>query len=447
MVTLGLLLGAFTRPLLAQEAELPPIADPPPIEPASPPTQFPGSPAIEPVRDVRPSPPPANDSFTVMPNEGELTSGNAFNDHRFGYVLHGEVRAAYESNIFIREHGAEDDFIFTIQPGLAVGWGDFKSELYGPNSFRHRFERYLGKDYIFADYSPSYTWFANHGREDSFDHDARLEGEWTIRRLTLGVRARYLTENVAEPDIGDRVEERHLNVALTSRYDYSGKTSFEVNAYYNGLDYAGNRVDTREWKNDDWLNYQISPKIKLGVGGAVAYVNRSSGPTQNYEQGLVRAKYDATQKLTVAVTAGAEWRQTQDSPNRTDGVFQFDLAWTPSEGSYIYLQAYRRAYNSGIEGSEYFLATGVSVEYRQRLFQRFFFDLTAGWQNADYKDELGSPNFGRSDDLYFVRPGVGFDITTWLNCEITGEYQKNDSSIPGHSYDTTIAAVRLNLLF
>src|SRR4051812_9996619 len=108
MMTLGLVLGAFARPLLAQEAELPPIADPPPIEPASPPTALPGTPAIEAVRDVRPPPPPANDSFTVMPNEGELSSGNAFNDHRFGYVLHGEARAAYESNIFIREHGAED---------------------------------------------------------------------------------------------------------------------------------------------------------------------------------------------------------------------------------------------------------------------------------------------------------------------------------------------------
>jgi len=448
MLALGLLPGALVRPLLAQETPLPAIADPPPLDPASPPTHMPGTEPAPPVLDIPPTPPHETSSqITALPDEGELSSGNAFNDHRFGYVLHGEIRAAYESNIFIREHGAEDDFIFTIQPGIAMGWGDFKSELFGPNSFRHRFERYLGKNYIFADYSPSYTWFASHGREDTFDHDARVEGEWTLQRLTLGLRARYFSENVAEPDIGDRVEQRHTDVALTSRYEYSGKTSFEVNAYYSGLDYAGDRVDSYEWKNEDWLNYQISPKIRLGVGGAAAYVDRSSGPTQTYEQGLVRVKYEATQKLTAALTAGAEWHQTQDSPERTDGVFQFDLTWTPADGAYLYLQAYRHSFSSGLEGSEYFLATGVSIQYRQRLFQRFYFELTAGYQNSDYKDPLGSPNFGRSDDLVFIRPGVGFDLTTWLNCQLTGEYQKNSSSSLGRSYDTTIAAIRLNLLF
>jgi len=446
-VTLGLMLSVLSRPLLAQEIEPAAIAEPPPVEPASPPSGQALPPATAPVMDLPVTPSPSLDSITPFPHQGEITSGNSFNDQRFGYVLHGEVRASYDSNIFIKEHGAEHDFIFSVQPGLAVGWGEFKSELYGSDSFRHRFERYVEKNYIFADYSPSYTWFASHGSEDTFDHDARLEGEWTIRRLTLGVRARYLTENVAEADIGERIEERHLNAALTSRYQYSGKTSFEVNGFYQGTDYAGNNVDTKEWRNEDWLNYQISPKVRLGLGGALAYVDRSSGPSQTYQQGLARVKYEPTEKLTVSLTAGAEWRQTEDSSDRTDGVFQFDLAWAPFAGSYFYLQGYRRAYNSGNEGSEYFQATGLSLQYRQRLFQRFYFGLTGGYQNADYKDDLGSPNFGRNDDLYFVRPALGFDLATWLNCEINGEYQKNDSSIEGRSFDTTIVMLKFNLLF
>ncbi|MEP6668285.1 MAG: hypothetical protein ABJF10_03985 [Chthoniobacter sp.] len=446
-MTLGLTLGVLSRPLLAQDAEPAAAADPPALEPASP---APGQvlpPAAEPVMDLPTTPAPSIESITLFPHQGELTSGNSFNDQRFGYVLHGQVRASYDSNIFIKEHGAEHDFIFTIQPGLAVGWGEFKSELYGPDSFRHRFERYVEKNYIFADYSPSYTWFASHGSEDTFDHDAKLEGEWTIRRLTFGVRARYVTENVAEADIGERIEERHPSAALTSRYQYSGKTSFEVNGFYQGTDYAGNNVDTKEWRNEDWLNYQISPKIKLGLGGAFAYIDRSSEPSQTYQQGLARVKYEATAKFTVSLTAGGDWRQTENAGSRTDGVFQLDLAWTPFAGSYLYLQGYRRAYNSGIEGSEYFQATGISLEYRQRLFQRFYFDLTGGYQNADYKDELGSPNFGRNDDLYFIRPSIGFDLAQWLNCEISGEYQKNDSNSVGHSFDTTIVMLKFNLLF
>src|SRR5258708_1708605 len=148
MMTLGLGLGAFSRPLYAQVVTPAAVTEPPALETAPKPADPTPPASAEPVMDL--PPPPAVDSITLLPNQGEL--GNGLNDQRFGYVLHGELRAAYESNIFIREHNAEDDFIFTISPGIAVGWGEFKSELYGPNSFRHRFERYVGKNYIFADY-------------------------------------------------------------------------------------------------------------------------------------------------------------------------------------------------------------------------------------------------------------------------------------------------------
>jgi len=389
---------------------------------------------------------PQIDLTNLFPNQGEIAAAR-LNDQRFGYVLHGEGLATYESNLFIQPTGAQHDFIFRISPGVAVGWGEFKSELYGPENFRHRFERYSGKNYLYVDYSPSYTWYADHSDLDTFDHAARLEGEWNLQRFAFGARASYVTQTMPVEDIGNRVKQKELTGALTSRYDYSGKTSFEVNAFYDGLRYNGDGVNSSEWRNEDWMNYQISPKIKLGIGATLARVNREFGASQDYEQARVRAIYEASEKLTVSLTGGAEWRQTDGGEDRTDGIFELDLAWSPFDGTYIYLQGYRRSVTGNTDASDYYVATGVLAQCRQRLFQRFYFDLTLQYQNADYQVPEGSVGLNRSDNLFVVRPGVGFDLASWANCEISGEYRRNDSTDSQRGFDATTAIVRFNLLF
>ncbi len=60
---------------------------------------------------------------------------------------------------------------------------------------------------------------------------------------------------------------------------------------------------------------------------------------------------------------------------------------------------------------------------------------------------VGAGNYGRKDDLYFVRPGLGFDMANWLNCEFSADMRKNDSSLDGRSFDVTTAMVKFNVLF
>jgi hypothetical protein len=401
---------------------------------------------MEPVTDLPVTPAPQIDSITLFPNQGEITSGSSFNDQRFGYVLHGEARATYESNLFIQPQNAQEDFSFRISPGVAVGWGEFKSELYGRESFRRRLDSYAGKDYIYVDYAPSYTWFIDHGALDTFDHAVRLEAEWTVQRLTVGAHASYVTETLPVEDIGTRVEQGRLSAALTSRYSFSGKTALAVDAFYDGLDYDRPGVDSREWRNEDWLDYQVSPRVKLGVGGTVAYVERESGSSQDYEQARLRLVYELAETLTLGLSGGVEWRYAEENDHRADGIFQLDLVWSPLERTYVYVHGYRRSVTGNTEGSAYYVATGVYAQYRQRVFQRFFVELAVGYQNGEFLEPAGSPNFGRSDDLFFIRPGVGFDLAAWMNCEITGEYRQNDSN-DQYGYEATKATVRFNLLF
>jgi hypothetical protein len=330
---------------------------------------------------------------------------------------------------------------------VAVGFGEFKSELYGVDSFRHRFDTYSGKDYIYVDYTPSYTWYMNHGELDTFDHAVRAEGEWTVQRLTAGLRAAYETATRPVEDIGDRVRQKRLSAALTTRYEYSGKTSMEVNGFYEGLKYDENGVDSSEWRNEDWLNYQILPKIRLGLGATFAVVERESLPSQTYQQARLRAIYEASEKFQIGVSGGMEWRQAEGSDDRADGTFELDAAWTPFDGSYFYLRGFRQSVTGNSFDSDFHVATGVLAQYRQRLFRRFAFGLTVGFEHADYQDPEGTANFGRSDDRFYIRPGFGVDLASWMNCEISGELRQTESSDVERSFDAATATVRVRMLF
>ncbi len=440
--------GSVSMMLPAVIALASPPASTPKLAPASEPrivTQT--TETAEPVTELPSSTSVGMDDFTLFPGQNDLTGNTGFTDQRFGYVLHGEVREAYESNIFIQRHGAEEDFIFSVAPGVAVGWGEFKSEIYDPDSFRHQFERYLGRNYFYVDYSPKYTWFASHSDQDTFDQDVKLAGEWTFKKLTIGINGRYVTANVPDADIGNRVKTKWLTGALTSDYDYSGKVSMEANVFYQKIEYDGPQIGAWEIRNEDWFTYKITPKIRAAVGATVAYLERENGVTNTYEQGRLRANYEVSAKMTLGLSGGVEFRQSDISPSRTTPIFQVDYAWSPFDGTYLYIEGFRRAVSSGSGSDDYYYATGFNFRVRQRLFQRYYFTLSGGYQNADYQTATDSPNAQRQSDLYYIRPAVGFDLASWLNCEIGAQYQKNESSLEERGFDATTATVRLNMLF
>ena len=399
--------------------------------------------AQEPVTDLPTTPGPHIESITLFPNQGELPSGNAFNNQRFGYVIHGQVRARHESNLFITPDNEVEDFIFTISPGIAVGFGDFRSEITDAGSFRHRFEQFADKNFLYADYTPSAVWFVDHSEQDSVDHDARLEGEWTFQKLTVGLRARYHQFRAPSEDVGDRVRMAQTTASLFSRYQVTGKTSLEISGHYSGDDYSGDFIDSDEWRNDNWLNYQWLPKTQLGLGVSYGYLERSEGPSEQYEQAQLRVRYEASEKLRIGLAAGPEFRQVGNDDDQTNGVFTLDMEWAPADGTYLALGGFRRSQPSGAIGESY-TSTGVRLQYRQRMLGRLFFDLTGEYQHANYDSGEES---GRIDDLYYIRPTIGFGLASWLTCEVMGEYRNNDSSDTARSFEATTTGIVFNVLF
>ena len=428
LLAAGALLAQEPEPILDRPARL---SDPAPMLPMT--------------------PAPVLDTMTLFPDAAENMSLESLVDkHPWKFVLHGSATATYDSNIFISHDAAQEDFIFTIAPGMAVGRGDFKNELANLGSYEDRFnpdrsEMVDATNYIFLHYVPSVTFFANHGSENSFDHDVTLDGQYEWKRLTLGLKARFQTLNLPDVDLGERVERHLFTGALTSKYDYSAKTSFELNFYNYLKDLAGDRVDTVEYRWQAWLNYQVRPKITLGVGFTYGLVDLSRGPDQNYEQVLARLRYRATEKIRFDLTAGGELRDIHGVTNTTNGVFSLGVSYAPFDGTTVFLQGYRRTVTSANSLPANYTVTGVEAQIRQRFARRFYFVIAAGYQNVDY-EYFTSPT-QRRDEIFYIHPSLGIDVTSWLTCEVGAEYRQDHSSLEGSGFSETTAYFQFNMFF
>ena len=435
-ITSGFLLLAAGA-LLAQEPE--PILDRP-TRLSDPAPMLPMTPA------------PVLETMTLFPDAGDNTSLESLVDkHPWKFVLHGSATATYDDNIFISSTNTQEDFIFTIAPGMAIGRGEFKNELANLSSYENRFDpdrsdMVAATNYIFVHYVPSVTLFADHSSEDSFDHDLTLDGQYEWKRLTLGIKARFQTLNLPDVDLGERVERHLFTGALTSHYDYSGKTSFELNFFNYIRDNAGARVDTVEFREQAWVNYQVRPKITLGVGFTYGQVDLSRGPDQSYEQVLARVRYRATAKIRFDLTAGGEIRDVHGVTSRTNGVFSLGVSYAPFDGTSVFLQAYRRTVTSANSTPANYTLTGVDAQIRQRFARRFYFVVAAGYQRADYQ-YFASPA-QRTDDIFYIHPSVGVDVTRWLSCEVGAEYRQDDSTRePSSTFSETTVYFQVNVFF
>ena len=397
------------------------------------------------------TPAPVLDTMTLFPDAAENMSLEALVDkHPWKCVLHGSATATYDSNIFISHDDAQEDFIFTIAPGVAVGRGDFKNELANLGSYEDRFnpdrsQMVDATTYIFLHYVPSVTLFADHGSENSFDHDVTLDGQYEWKRLTIGLKARFQTMNLPDVDLGERVERHLFTGALTSKYDYSAKTSFELNFFNYVRDYAADRIDTVEYRWQGWVNYQVRPKITLGVGLTYGRVDLSRGPDQSYEQVLARLRYRATEKIRFDLTAGGELRDIHGLTNRTNGIFSLGVSYAPFDGTTVFLQGYRRTVTSASSLPANYNVTGIEAQLRQRFLRRFYFVIAAGFQNVEY-EYFASPA-QRRDEIFYVHPSLGIDVTSWLTCEIGAEYRQNHSSQEGTGFSETTAYFQFNMFF
>jgi hypothetical protein len=365
---------------------------------------------------------------------------------RFHYGLQLTVRGVWDDNIFISHTDRISDYYFAIEPLLTVGVGDIAGR---------------SRSYLRLDYMPSAILFVDHSDQDAFNQLIHLEGGYSTGRLRLSLyqdiallESANLSSIIdttglwANLDASAPTRINIFDTRVIADYDLTGKLylqgEFDSYIYF----YPGNISDYTV-SGGLYLYYNWLPKVSVGVGGTFGY-NWVDNPTpnQSFEQINARLNYQATAKLGVYASAGAEFRQFDGNRGTyTTPVFEVGVVHHPFDGSTITLAAGRRIYNSGFLPNQNFADTYVVGRFQQRLFHRLYFGLGVGYENSDYFAAANNVSAPRNDNYWFIEPSLDVLITRWLSAGVYYLHRDDSSNVSSFSFYDNQVGVRATLRF
>jgi hypothetical protein len=352
----------------------------------------------------------------------------------------------WDDNIFISHTNKVSDYYFAIEPIVTIGWGDIAGR---------------SRSYLRLDYMPSAILFVDHSDQDAFNQYLHLEagygsGRWTLSLSediaileSANLNSFYDTTGLwANTDASGPTRVNIFYTRARATYQLTGKMS--LSAELDSPSYAyPNHISDYTIAGGLYLNYELRPKLTVGIGGTFGYTWVDAPSTdQTFEQINLRLSYEVTAKLNLYASGGVEFRQfdgnrdTYDSP-----VFEVGVAYHPFSGSNISLSAGRRIYPSGYVTNQDFGATYVAARFQQRLFHRFYFGLGAGYEHSNYFATERDVNATRDDDYWFIEPSLDVLITRWLSAGVYYLHREDSSNDDFFSWNDNQVGVRATVRF
>jgi hypothetical protein len=425
-------------------------------------------PVPAPVDDVALNGPPPVESYALPPAPSEggkgiygAGTGITSAPKRFQWGVRLTIRGVYDDNILLSHFDRISDWYVAIEPAITIGFGDIVARQ---------------DNYIRLDYAPSIFVYIDHSDDDAMQHLIRLEGQYRLGRLTLGLsqdvqilHGSHLDTSTLDASaiavagsINAGVNGRtHVDIYRTNvgaTYDLSDKTFLSSEFHYVVNDF-NTLISSDEIYGNLFFNYKFSPKLAFGLGAGGGFNTVDIGPDSTFEQGLARVQYQLTGKISLNASAGVEVRQfdnNDDNDNnhgsrgdRVSPVYEIGAVYQPFDGTVITLRGSSRVLNSAIVAEADYLATNVLVGVRQRLLQRVYLGFTAGYEHADYFPTVNGVdgNASRDDDYFLIEPAVDVMVTRWFTVGAYYLYRTNDSAIARFDYYENQVGMRASFTY
>jgi hypothetical protein len=452
---LGGIIAAAPHTFAEQAATAPP---PPEVDPPVLTTAI-EEPLPKPVDDVALNGPPV-ESYAIPPAPSEggkqiYGAGAAISSvpKRFQWGVRLTIRGVYDDNILLSHFDRIHDWYVAIEPAITIGYGD----IVGRNG-----------NYIRLDYAPSIFLYVDHSDDDVMQHLIRLEGQYVLGRLTLGLsqdvqilHGSHLDTSTLDASaiaiagsINAGVNGRtHVDLYQTNAgasYDLTDKTFLSSQFHYRRNDF-NTLISSDEIGGNLFFNYKYSPKLAFGIGGGGGFGTVDIGPDETFEQGLLRVQYQLTGKISLNASAGVEVRQFDSNDgsrsDRVSGVYEIGAVYQPFDGTVITLRGSSRVLNSAVVADADYLATNVLLGVRQRLLQRVYAGFTFGYEHADYFNTVPGVDVSRNDNYYLIEPAVDVMVTRWFTVGAYYLYRTNNSPIDRFDYYENQVGMRASFTY
>lgn len=383
-----------------------------------------------------------NDMAVFVPTGHEVRDEGLPQPLKFGNVVfrpHGTYQLIYANGLEAGRFAfpqfghtnyarlAVNTIIQTVSPGITVD---------------------LGRHWT-ADYTPTIRFYSNDALRDSVDHSASLVGSVFYEDWLLGLSQTFLLTDSSLAETAEQTRQELYETRLTASHQLSEKYSTDL-LLRQQLTFVSGAQNSRTWSTLDWLNYQVGKRVYAGIGAGLGYVNVDVGPDQIYEQLLGRLQWRVSEKVSLSVHAGLDYRQFLDDgfSSPLNPIFGGSLQYQPFEHTQITLSADR-----SVSSSDYFLAaqssetTTVSLNVNQRFLEKFYLSAGVGYTHTDFSGSFGGNSTVRADDNYFLTARISRNFLKRGNVSVSYQYGDNYSSLPGYNYRSNQVGVEVGFAY
>jgi len=367
--------------------------------------------------EMAPIPDPNVDD--VPPLDGErVTAFNLPEDEEGGLWRMRPIFSAgvtYDDNIFITNSNRKSDLIFNFNAGLALEFGDYRN---------------LQDNYLLLEYLATGFFFNRYTSQNSFDQAASLLGQYRFESLAVQAESRYQNLSGAERQVGAFTNRSLFFNAFRMIYDYSEKTSLDVEVSQRSNAYPQN-LSSYYYEGKCGFDYAILPKTSIGLEGIFGLAQVQESPDMWYQTLNGRMDYALTGKTVVKANGGIQFNEYVGGgePLRLVPVFSVGAEHLLFTKTRLSLVAYRNLQASpSIAGQDY-IATGAEVGLSQEFASKFEIALSTGYENDTYVANTTRTDATRVDNFFFVRPSISYHFLKYMKASLSYEYRSNSSDM------------------
>ena len=414
---------------------------------------------------------PGAPGTTPATGVGSTTTNQNDAARRFQYAFRLSTGVTYDDNIFLTANGSSpgtsslrrgfsrQDVYFVIDPSVSLGYGDILNR---------------ATNYVEFDYTADALIYVRNTDQDTVQHFFNLQGAYHFAQITLtfsqGIQLLDSTDlsNVSSTgllgntstngtapnsqvnlDTSRRTRVDIFTTHLDANYAFSDKTSSDLDGYFSANDYE-TLISSESLSGDLFFNYSPTGKTTFGLGATLGYtIQDKPAPNEFYQELNLRLSYLATGKLTFAGTVGLETRETSGVGGvDLTPIFSLSINYSATDTTALALTANRSIETSAVLTGENYDSTSFSFTISQTLFQRLSARLSLGYTNSAYTSTgRGSSNVNRTDDYYFIQPGIDYTLRDNLSVGVFYIHRQDFSSLSNTGFTDNQIGARLSLSF
>lgn len=349
----------------------------------------------------------------------------------FLYSLRINTSAVYDDNISLSKTNQKHGLQFGIGPSLRLQLGE------DGVPFR------LG-----ATYAGAASYFTETSQKRTYDQTLGVGSEWSGNRLQLNFRTGLQTSHNSSLDAGGRTGRSVLYAGGLASYQVGGKTTADFGGDFSQTKFES-LLNSSEYRAQEYLNYQWSPKLQWGFGTTQGIVTSEASARQTYIQALVRIVSALSGKLDFNASAGNEWRNYESgTPSTTHPVFSAGATWQATGKTNFTFDARRRTFASAALQAQNYESTSTSLSVHEMLTASLSATLALGLEKSHYSATSPGVPSDRTDNYLFSR--IGLDWIPRKNLTVGTFYETGENDSKGaqsHSFRRNRMGVSLNISF